>query len=510
MYLWRGLKVEITIKSPTHGESTVLIDDEDYDKIKAYTWNINKVGSSYYFQASSYKGNSSKRIRLHRFIMNCPSGMTVDHINHNTFDNRKCNLRICTMSENNKNVIKHKNGLTSNYKGVHFKKTERKFIALIMHNRKREYLGRFKTEDQELLKVLNNIDQDFLNRNKVVCWNAFFEVIRNWLWKVVELLPILSSTIEVMEDWDGYRQNIGTDVVYFNDFTPMADRPAKALIYEQSKAKPNELVNTWKWCWYNPNLNEVYQFKNVSLSTKYYWASFFESPIDQLILLWQIDKYYWKWFDNGMIKTKIIYPIWEKNSFSASDKESLRSFIKWKMKGIDKAFWTAILDKEIWQQNLEHEIDANAFIEYRKELLKSISIALNVPYDMLLSDNSNRASSQVSLESFNQFTIRPLQQQNLHDFKKIFAEWYNTEDLDYMFIDTKDEKEQMEIYTWYKKAWIFTPNEIRKKLGYDPIEWWDILQTEPSKNNVQEIIKQESKSFYNELTSIENDLYKNL
>jgi hypothetical protein len=114
--------------------------------------------------------------------------------------------------------------------------------------------------------------------------------------------------------------------------------------------------------------------------------------------------------------------------------------------------------------DLEHEIDANAFIEYRKELLKSVSIALNVPYDLLLSDNSNRASSQVSMETFNNFTIHPQQTQNLKDFKIIFAEGYSIDDLEYQWIDTSDEKEEMDVLTGYKKAGIMTANEVREKI----------------------------------------------
>lgn len=371
----------------------------------------------------------------------------------------------------------------------------------------------FETKDQNLLKVLNTIDQEFLNRNKVICWNSFFEVIEDGTGKVVELIPILSNTIQIMEDGDGYKQQIWTDTVYFNAFTPKEKRADRIAIYQSSNARSDELVNTWKGCGYNPNLNQVYQFKNTSLKTKYYGASYFEPVVDQLVLIEQIDKFYSKGFDNGMIKSKLIYPKWEKAKFSKDDKIVLKEFIKSKMKGVDKAFSTAIVDNEVGQLDLEHDIDAKAFIEYRTQLLQSVAIALNVPYDMLLSDNSNRASSQVSLESFNQFTIWPLQQQNIKDFKILFAEWYSVDDLDYTFIDTKDEKEQMEVMTWYKKAGIMTANEVRKQLWLPEIDGGNVLQTETQAQAQQTavaMIKKEAWNFYDHLTNIENDLYSHI
>ena len=218
-----------------------------------------------------------------------------------------------------------------------------------------------------------------------------------------------------------------------------------------------------------------------------------------------------------MIKAKLIYPKGEKAKFSKDDKVVLKEFIKSKMKGVDKSFSTAIVDNEVGQLDLEHDLDSKAFIEYRTQLLQSVAIALNVPYDMLLSDNSNRASSQVSLETFNQFTIWPLQQQNIRDFKILFAEGYNVEDMDYNFIDTKDEKEQMEILTGYKKSGIMTANEVREKLGLERMDGGDELKTESVANaqaqgqaTADAVIKKEAGSFFSTLSAIENDLLGNI
>jgi hypothetical protein len=58
---------------------------------------------------------------------------------------------------------------------------------------------------------------------------------------------------------------------------------------------------------------------------------------------------------------------------------------------------------------------------------------LNVPLDLLLSDNSNRATSQVSYEYFIKNLILPFQNEILRDLKYIFKEDFkDIEDLDFI------------------------------------------------------------------------------
>jgi hypothetical protein len=126
----------------------VLIDDEDYDKIKGYPWwaithaKLNHTELVYF----SYNAGTQGRPLLHRYVLGLKprDGKIVDHINGNTLDCRKSNLRIVTISQNGFNSHRHFNSSTG-YKGVDYHKAGRKYRARICFNGKRISLGYYKT-----------------------------------------------------------------------------------------------------------------------------------------------------------------------------------------------------------------------------------------------------------------------------------------------------------------------------------------------------------------------------
>ena len=123
----------------TQGKFAV-VDAEDYERLMKWSWCIGSKNEPY-----AVGKVNRKMFQMHRYIMNAPKDMEVDHVNGQRLDNRKCNLRICTRIENARNS-KFREGFTSKYKGVSWHKKANKWIANITINYKQVYLGLYDSE----------------------------------------------------------------------------------------------------------------------------------------------------------------------------------------------------------------------------------------------------------------------------------------------------------------------------------------------------------------------------
>jgi hypothetical protein len=127
-----------------------LIDDDDYEKVSNYSWMALVLKNNLYAVSRTKKESSKNRkiFRMHQLILGTIGKQAcIDHINHNGLDNRKENLRVCTIAQNCSNAI-HKENNKFGYKGVcllggHHK--NKPFRAQIVYQRKHYYLGNFST-----------------------------------------------------------------------------------------------------------------------------------------------------------------------------------------------------------------------------------------------------------------------------------------------------------------------------------------------------------------------------
>lgn len=124
-----------------------LVDDEDYEQINQYKWQIHYVGRNCYARGNLQKVNREwKKQYMHRLIMNCPEELQIDHINHNGIDNRKRNLRICTQSQNNRSQRSWQKKTSSKYKGVCWNNYSGKWKTQIRLNNKEIHIGYYANE----------------------------------------------------------------------------------------------------------------------------------------------------------------------------------------------------------------------------------------------------------------------------------------------------------------------------------------------------------------------------
>ena len=122
-----------------------IIDTKNVPLIKNYPWYawFNKNTNSWYAAHKTAK----RFFWMHRLVLNATKGVFVDHVNHDSLDNRETNLRFCTQSQNHHNQRIRSNNSTG-FKGVSFNKQRHGYMALIMVNKKRVELGVFDTAEK--------------------------------------------------------------------------------------------------------------------------------------------------------------------------------------------------------------------------------------------------------------------------------------------------------------------------------------------------------------------------
>lgn len=128
-----------------------LVDDKDYDELSAHKWGCTNCGYAFRREHGSRK---SPTVYMHVVIQGKKEGFHVDHINGNRLDNRRCNLRYATPSQNAYNIGKKKNG-TSKYRGVFWNKATKSWRSSIVCDGKKYSLGCYK--DEEDAKLVYNV-----------------------------------------------------------------------------------------------------------------------------------------------------------------------------------------------------------------------------------------------------------------------------------------------------------------------------------------------------------------
>jgi hypothetical protein len=120
-----------------------VIDASDVPLIESVNWYAHGKGRCVYaFARIDYK-----LVPMHRVILGMPDSDCVDHIDADTLNNRRANIRPATKGQNSMNRPVQSNN-PSGFKGVTFDKERQKWRAYIKRDGIRKALGRFDTAEQ--------------------------------------------------------------------------------------------------------------------------------------------------------------------------------------------------------------------------------------------------------------------------------------------------------------------------------------------------------------------------
>jgi hypothetical protein len=125
-----------------------IVDDDWAPLVRNHTWCASgaKKSKKKYVTAKLYVDKKTETFLLHRLIVGALRGETVDHINGNSFDNRRANLRVATHQENLFNRGARKDS-ESGLKCVFYDKSRGKWAVRIKTKQQGRFFKRYPTKE---------------------------------------------------------------------------------------------------------------------------------------------------------------------------------------------------------------------------------------------------------------------------------------------------------------------------------------------------------------------------
>lgn len=113
-----------------------FVDDADYEWLNQWKWCYQQSG-----YAVRYAYRPKRQIYMHKLILPSKKPLVSDHIDGNSLNNQRINLRTCTHRQNSWNSVKRKKG-QSKYKGVTWSFKGSTYLTQVNYTR----IGIFKNE----------------------------------------------------------------------------------------------------------------------------------------------------------------------------------------------------------------------------------------------------------------------------------------------------------------------------------------------------------------------------
>jgi hypothetical protein len=125
--------------------AVALVDDADYERVSGHQWHLcrRKEDGQMCARRVVNEAGVKRTVFLHRFVLDAPDGMQVDHINHNQLDDRRANLRLATPSQNSQNRRGARADSSTGIRGVSWHKRDKRYYARVKVAGKNIHLGSF-------------------------------------------------------------------------------------------------------------------------------------------------------------------------------------------------------------------------------------------------------------------------------------------------------------------------------------------------------------------------------
>lgn len=126
------------IEIPLTQGKLALVDDKDFNWLDKWKWSAHYNNTKWY----AVRNDKGKIIKMHRLIISAKVREEVDHIDGNSLNNCRSNLRLVTRAENLQNRSANHNS-TSKFIGVYWENSTNKWCAAIKKDGKTKKIGRF-------------------------------------------------------------------------------------------------------------------------------------------------------------------------------------------------------------------------------------------------------------------------------------------------------------------------------------------------------------------------------
>lgn len=149
----------MTVEVPLTQGFVALIDDEDAERVALRKWCAQRGNTGGYYAISPRQWRARvPAVLLHRYILEAPQGVKVDHIDQNPMNCRRENLRLATQSQNGCNRGKQANN-TSGFKGVYWHREGKKWYVKIKARGENHYRGMF-VDPAEAARVYDSLARE--------------------------------------------------------------------------------------------------------------------------------------------------------------------------------------------------------------------------------------------------------------------------------------------------------------------------------------------------------------